>query len=226
MLEQDLAIGSPKMKRQTEDKEDDLFLIDLLFDSDLTISAIAKELGYTFAQLNKKINSLGLSWIKEQKKKTSRGQAALTQAMQKLFPGQKIINEYHIGERLRIDVYCQEYRIGAEFHGRQHFYYTERFFESKYDFIQAQKRDERKLELCKQEGITLVVFRYNDDLSEQAVYDRLLQAIRLSPNIPENIKTNKKSITQNKFYQDRKKQYNERKKETYKKMKKRRDNHE
>ena len=72
MLEQDLAIGSPKMKRQTEDKEDDLFLIDLLFDSDLTISAIAKELGYTFAQLNKKINSLGLSWIKEQKKKTSR----------------------------------------------------------------------------------------------------------------------------------------------------------
>jgi len=121
------------MKRQTEDKEDDLFLIDLLFDSDLTISAIARELGYSFVQLNKKINSLGLSWVKEQKKKTSRGQAALTQVMQKLFPGQKITNEYHVGERLKIDVYCQEYRIGAEFHGRQHFYYTERFFESKYD---------------------------------------------------------------------------------------------
>ena len=70
------------------------------------------------------------------------------------------------------------------------------------------------------------MFRYNDELSEQAVYDRLLQAIRLSPNVPEKIKADKKSITQNKFYQDRKKQYNERKKETYKKMKNRRDNHE
>lgn len=214
------------MKKQNDDKEDDLFLIDLLFDSDLTISAIARELGVSFNELNKKINSLGLSWIKEQKKKTSRGQAALTQVMQKLFPGQKIINEYHVGERLKIDVYCQEYKIGAEFHGRQHFYYTERFFESKYDFIEAQKRDQRKIELCKKDGITLVVFRYNDELTEQAVYDRLLQAIRISPHVPEKAKLNKKSITQNKFYQDRKKQYNERKKETYRKMKKRRDNHE
>ena len=214
------------MKKQFDDKEDSLFLIDLLFESDLTLPAIARELGYSFAELNKKINSLGLSWVKEQKKKTSRGQAALTQTMKKLFPGQKIINEYHIGERLKIDVYCPEYKIGAEFHGRQHFYYTERFFESKYDFIQAKKRDEKKIELCKRDGITLVVFRYNDELTEQAIYDRLLHVIRMSPYIPSKIKENKSSITQNKFYQDRKKQYNKRKKEAYKKMKNRRNNHE
>lgn len=214
------------MKRQFNDKEDGLFLIDLLFESDLTLSQIARELGYNFNELNKKINSLGLSWIKEQKKKTSRGQAALTQTMKKLFPGQKIINEYHIGQRLKIDVYCPEYKIGAEFHGRQHFYYTERFFESKYDFVQAQKRDEKKIELCKENNIDLVVFRYNDELTEQAVYDRLLQVIRLSSNVPSEVKENKTSITQNKFYQDRKKQYNQRKKETYKKMKSRRKNHE
>ena len=226
MQEQDSTLGQPKMKRQINDKEDDLFLIDLLFDSDLTITAIAKELGYTFAELNKKINALGLSWIKEQKKKTSRGQAALTQVMQKLFPGQKIINEFHVGERLKLDVYCPEYKIGAEFHGRQHFYYTKRFFDSRYDFEQAQKRDLRKIELCKDSGITLVVFRYNDDLTEQAVYDRLLQVIRDSPLVPETQKKNKKSITQNKLYQERKKQYNERKKDLYRKMKNRKDNHE
>lgn len=214
------------MKRQFNDKEDNLFLIDLLLESDLTLSQIARELGYNFNELNKKINLLGLSWIKEQKKKTSRGQAALTQTMKKLFPGQKIINEYHIGQRLKIDVYCPEYKIGAEFHGRQHFYYTERFFESKYDFVQAQKRDEKKIELCKENNIDLVVFRYNDELTEQAVYDRLLQVIRLSSNVPSEVKENKTSITQNKFYQDRKKQYNQRKKETYKKMKSRRKNHE
>jgi len=214
------------MKRHSNDKEDSLFLIDLLFESDLTLTDIAKELGYSFSELNKKINSLGLSWVKEQKKKTSRGQSALTQTMKKLFPGQKIINEYHLGERLKIDVYCPEYKIGAEFHGRQHFYYTERFFESKYDFIQAQKRDEKKIELCKKNGITLVVFRYNDELTEQAVYDRLLQVIRLSPHVPNKDKKNKSSITQNKFYQNRKKEYNKRKKEVYKKMKNRRKNHE
>lgn len=214
------------MKRHFNDKEDSLFLIDLLFESDLTLTDIAKELGYSFPELNKKINSLGLSWVKEQKKKTSRGQSALTQTMKKLFPGQKIINEYHLGERLKIDVYCPEYKIGAEFHGRQHFYYTERFFESKYDFIQAQKRDEKKIELCKKNNITLVVFRYNDELTEQAVYDRLLQAIRSSSHVPNKDKENKSSITQNKFYQNRKKEYNKRKKEVYKKMKNRRKNHE
>lgn len=214
------------MKRELKDKEDDLFLIDLLFESNLTLTDIAKELGYTFVELNKKINSLGLSWIKDQKKKTSRGQAALTAAMQKLLPGQKIVNEFHIGERLKLDVYCPAYKLAAEFHGRQHFYYTKRFFDSRYDFEEAQKRDIRKIELCKENGIDLVVFRYNDELTEQAVYDRLLYALRNSELVPTNVKKNKQSITQNKFYQERKKKHNERKKEAYRKMKNRKDNHE
>jgi hypothetical protein len=214
------------MKREFKDKDDDLFLIDLLFDSDLSLTAIAKELGLSFPQLNKKINSLGLGWVKEKKKKSSRGQTALTAALQKLLPNQIIVNEHHIGERLRLDVYCPSYKIAAEFHGRQHFYYTKRFFDSRYDFEQAQKRDLRKIELCKENNIDLIVFRYNDDLSEQAVYDRLLHALRSSELVPQEEKKNKKSITHNKFYQDRKKQHNERKKEAYKKMKSRRDNHE
>ena len=214
------------MKREFKDKDDDLFLIDLLFDSDLSLTAIAKEIGLSFPQLNKKINSLGLGWVKEKKKKSSRGQTALTAALQKLLPNQIIVNEYHIGERLRLDVYCPSYKIAAEFHGRQHFYYTKRFFDSRYDFEQAQKRDLRKIELCRENNIDLIVFRYNDDLSEQAVYDRLLHALRSSELVPQEEKKNKKSITHNKFYQDRKKQHNERKKEAYKKMKSRRDNHE
>lgn len=214
------------MKREYEDKEDDLFLIDLLFESDLTLTDIARELGYSFVQLNKKINSLGLSWIKDQKKKSSRGQAALTAAMQKLLPGQKILNEFHIGERLKLDVYCPAYKLAAEFHGRQHFYYTKRFFDSRYEFEEGQKRDLRKIELCKQNGIDLVVFRYNDELTEQAVYDRLLYALRNSDLVPDKVKKNKQSITQNKYYQERKKKHSERKKEAYRKMKKRKDNHE
>ena len=63
-------------------QEDDLeFLIDLLFDTSLSISQIARELDVTSAEVNKKINQIGLNWLKDSKKKMSRGQTALTMIM-------------------------------------------------------------------------------------------------------------------------------------------------
>lgn len=213
------------MKREPNqnsyDEDDDLFLIDLLFDSKLTITEIAKELGVTVVFLNKRINSLGLGWIKDQKKKSSRGQSALTAVMQKLLPSEKIVNEYHIGDRLRLDVYCPSYKLAAEFHGRQHFYYTERFFDSKYEFEEAVKRDEKKAALCKEQGIALVVFRYNDLLTEESVYSRMLEAIRNSPWVVQE-KENKKKITSDPFYIKQQQLRRIKSKEDYKKMKEKR----
>jgi len=204
-------------KSWDESLDDNEFVIDLLFETKMSLSQIAKESGLSINELNKKINSLGLSWLKEHHKKMSRGQAALTSIMQKLLPGEKIVNEFHIGERLKLDVYCPKYNLAAEYHGRQHFYYTQRFFESKYEFEQAQKRDERKMELCKQHGIALIVFRYNDLLTEQSVYDRMLDAIR---NFDlESIDNEKKSVKDNPFYIKAKKANSERRKQYYKKMK-------
>lgn len=207
------------------DKEDDLFLIDLLFDSDLTLSEIAKEIDISYNDLSKKISSLGLSWIKEQKKKSSRGQSALTHVMKKLLPGQKIVNEHHIGDRLKLDVYCPSYKIAAEFHGRQHFYYTQRFYESKYDFEQALERDKKKTQKCEELGIVLIVFRYNDLLTEEAVYDRMLQAIRSAKPDIKN-KSKKNSLKDSKYYQEQKKKYNKRKRDMYKKMKSKKKHHD
>ena len=204
-------------KSWDESLDDNEFVIDLLFETKMSLLQIAKESGLSINELNKKINSLGLSWLKEHHKKMSRGQAALTSIMQKLLPGEKIVNEFHIGERLKLDVYCPKYNLAAEYHGRQHFYYTQRFFESKYEFEQAQKRDERKMELCKQHGIALIVFRYNDLLTEQSVYDRMLDAIRNSDL--ESIDNEKKSVKDNPFYIKSKKANSERRKQYYKKMK-------
>jgi hypothetical protein len=213
------------MKRQPNqnsyDEDDNLFLIDLLLDSKLTITEIARELGVTVSSLNKRINSLGLNWIKEQKKKSSRGQSALTSVMQKLLPGEKIVNEYHIGDRLRLDVYCPSYKLAAEFHGRQHFYYTERFFDSKYEFEEAVKRDEKKAALCKEQGIALVVFRYNDLLTEDSVYARMLEAIRTNPWTNQE-KENKKKITSDPFYIKQQQLRRNKSKEDYRKMKEKR----
>jgi hypothetical protein len=207
-----------KASKLINDSEDDLFITDLLLDSSLTLPQIAKEVGLSLNDLNKKISQLGLSWIKEQKKKSSRGQSALTAVMKKLLPNEKIVNEFHIGDKLRLDVYCPSYKIAAEYHGRQHFYYTERFFDSKYEFEEAQKRDVKKAEMCKEMGIALIVFRYNDLLTEESVYTRMLEAIRTSPWKKEE-DTNKKSVKDNPYYQVQKKRHSERQKELYKSMK-------
>lgn len=205
-----------------KDQDDIDFLKDLLLETSLSISQIAKELGWTIPQVNKKINSIGLTWLKDSRKKMSRGQTALTTALQKLLPGEKIINEYHIGDKLKLDVYCPKYAIAAEYHGRQHYYYTSRFFDSKYDFDEAVKRDQKKEQWCKDNGIALIVFRYNDSLTEQAVFDRLLEAIRSNPYKPNEKK--KSNRTSSEVYRSIKKKNSEYKKNIYRSMKEKRKN--
>jgi len=199
------------------DSDDLDFLTDLLFETNMSISSIAKEMDTTVNDVNKMINSLGLSWLKNSRKKMSRGQTALTAIMKKLLPGEEIINEHHIGNRMKLDVYCPRFKLAAEYHGRQHFYYTSRFFDSKYDFEEAQKRDEIKAQYCKDNGIALVVFRYCDSLTEKSVYDRMLDAIRNTPIKADDNK--KKSITSSDYYQKMKKINSERRKEYYRKIK-------
>ena len=117
-----------------KDNDDTEYMVDLLMETSMSLTEIAKELGWTINALNKKINQLGLNWVKTRHKKMSRGQAALTDIMQKLLPNESIVSEHHIGDRLKLDIYCPKYKIAAEYHGRQHFYYTGRFFNSKEDF--------------------------------------------------------------------------------------------
>lgn len=165
------------------DNDDIEYLTDLMFDTSMSLSSVAKELNWSINRLNKEINRLGLSWLKDSKKKMSRGQTALTSIIKKLLPGEKVLNEFHIGEKMKLDVYCPSYQIAAEYHGRQHFYYTQRFFDSKYEFEEAIQRDTKKVQWCKENGVALIVFRYNDKLTEEAVFERLIQAIRANPYI-------------------------------------------
>jgi hypothetical protein len=213
-----------KSNKQEFDQDDIEHMVDLLLETSMSLTDIAKELGWNLNFLNKKINQLGLSWAKERHRKMSRGQAALTAIMQKLLPNEKIVNEHYLGERLKLDIYCPKYKIGAEYHGRQHFYYTSRFFESKEDFERALERDERKIELCKEQGIALIIFRYNDKLTEEAVYERMLEAIKNSSELVAKTSNNaKKSLKDNEYYLKSKKRYNELRRTRYKELKKKND---
>lgn len=207
--------------RADEDQDDLAHLVDLMFETSMPLSEIAKELNWPINKLNKEINRLGLSWLKDSRKKMSRGQTALTVILKKLLPGEKIVNEFHIGDRLKLDVYCPKYQIAAEYHGRQHFFYTQRFFESKYEFEESLERDEKKVQWCKDNGIALVVFRYNDKLTEEAVFERLMEAIRTSPYIPKE--KSKKSIIDTTAYKMVKKKNSEYRKKAYRLAKEKRN---
>jgi hypothetical protein len=207
--------------KEDKDQDDLALLVDLMFETSMPLSEIAKELNWPINKLNKEINRLGLSWLKDSRKKMSRGQTALTLILKKLLPGEKIVNEFHIGDRLKLDVYCPRYQIAAEYHGRQHFFYTQRFFDSKYEFEESLERDEKKVQWCKDNGIALVVFRYNDKLTEEAVFERLMQAIRTSPFIPKE--KSKKSIVDTTAYKMVKKKNSEYRKKAYRLAKEKRN---
>jgi len=210
-------------RNRRDELSDKQYLIHLLFESDKSLSEIASSLDISLNELNVTIKKLGLSWVKDHRRKMSKGQTILTSIVKKLLPGETVINEHHIGDRLKLDVYCPKYKLALEFHGIQHFKYSPLFFESKEEFLEAQKRDEKKIELCKANGIALVVFRYNDNINEDVVYDRILSAIRQSP-VPteEKSKFKKPSIKESPAYQKAKKIRSENSKKYYKQIKERR----
>lgn len=162
------------------DEDDFEFMKDLLLETDLTLQEIANQLEWKLSDLNKVINQHGLSWAKKKRRKLSRGQTALTDIMRKLLPGEEVINEHMVGDGLFLDVYCPKWKLAAEYHGRQHFFYTGMFHNSIDEFKAGVLRDERKADLCQKQGIALVVFRYTDKLDEDLVYARLLEAIKNS----------------------------------------------
>lgn len=200
---------------QWEDYDNDR-LTDMVFDSNLSIHEMAVELGRTDIEIKRQMRELDLNWVRRKKGHLSRGQAALTEAMAKLLPGEKIETEAPIGKRLRLDVYCPAYELAAEYHGRQHYMYVEHFHGDKEGFRAAQARDDEKVQLCKDLGIALVVFRYNDDLSETAVYSRMLDAIRNTPMIKEQKDHTYKGNPHYEAYQKRQREF---RKEQYRKMK-------
>jgi len=199
-------------------QNDERYIIaDLLFQTNKSYAEIGKEIGKHETYVMAVVKELGYDWVRRKSRKMSRGASALTQIFKELIPGAEIVNEFHAGERLMLDVYCPKYKIGAEYHGRQHFYFNTMFHNSNKDFVEGQMRDERKIELCKDQGIDLIVFRYNDDLTEDIVYNRIVEALRESPTVGQP--TKKKIKPKSSFYEEQQKRRRVHWRRQYKKMK-------
>lgn len=197
---------------------DDAVLVDFLFESNISNREMAVQLGTTEAEIKAQIRSLGLGWVRRQRGFASRGQAALTQMMRKLLPNEEIRTEEPLPDRLRLDVYCPRYKLAVEYHGRQHFSYVEHFHGDLDGFRESQFRDEKKIKYCQDLGIALVVFRYDDLLTEDVVFSRLLDALRTTPTVKEE----KPTIKGDPYYEAYKQRQREYRRKSYQRMK--RDN--
>ncbi len=183
-----------------------------------SVSSIAKDTGEKVVNVRSAIKAMGLDWLIVSNRKLSKGHAALLELFQELLPNYTITTEHNLGNRLFLDIYCAQLNIGAEFHGRQHFEYVPHFHSSKADFLHGQQKDQDKINKCKELGIGLVVFCYNEDLSLDAVTARILEAIGDSE--PNKVEKKQTSLSSNSdYYQKMKRLSNERKREQYKRMK-------
>lgn len=203
--------------REDEYWRKEAVLKDLLFESNMTLAEIANRLYISRSELNTLLKRNGLSWVKRNNRKLSRGHSALTQMMQRILPNEEIVNEFHIGERLRLDIYCPSYNLAAEYHGRQHFFYSNHFHGDLDSFKESVERDKRKEEVCREKGIALVVFRFSDELSEEAVFRRMLEAIKATPKV-ETVR-DKKTFKGNHYYEKVKKQNKDYRKAKYRELK-------
>jgi len=165
-----IELGLTDKCRRWTDKELNL-IKELALSGENTYLDIAMDLDATPGQISTvcKYNK----WTDKIKRTVSFGNDKMVQLLKNMFPNYTIKQEYHVGERLRLDVFIKELNIGWEYDGIQHFKFTPQWHKTKEEFIRAQDRDIRKNELCIQQGITLIRVKYDEDLTEELLRDKL-----------------------------------------------------
>jgi len=71
---------------------------------------------------------------------------------------------------LRIDWYSEELNVAVEYNGKQH-YKEQKFFNNPLEIIR--EKDRLKKEFCYKKGIKLVVIKYNENLSDQEIINKI-----------------------------------------------------
>jgi len=108
---------------------------------------------------------IGEGWINE---------TQLFKLVKLLFADYEVLREARpdwLGNQ-RIDIFIPTLSIAVEYQGKQHFGPVALFGGEK-GFREAQLRDKRKRQLCKENGVRLVYFTYTEDLSVERVEKKL-----------------------------------------------------
>jgi hypothetical protein len=95
-----------------------------------------------------------------------------------LYPGIKVKEEYHIGQKLLIDMVLTDMSIGIEINGQQHYELSEFFHKgSELAFNRQLLNDKKKRRLCKESSMFLYAIPYDDErTAEELIREMLAQA--------------------------------------------------
>lgn len=61
------------------------------------------------------------------------------------------------GACMELDCYNEELRLAVEYNGEQHYRFIEKFHKDEEAFKKQQKRDKKKKELCRKNGVKLII---------------------------------------------------------------------
>jgi len=115
------------------------------------------------------IPRIGEGWVTE---------AMLINTVKYLFPALTVRHQASpewLG-RQRFDGFIPEHNIALEYNGQQH-YQPVSIFGGEAGLVATQERDLRKLALAKENGVEVVIFRFDETLSEQLIAGRISKAI-------------------------------------------------
>ena len=70
------------------------------------------------------------------------------------------------GNQMELDMYNEELKLGIEFNGQQHYEFTKVFHKDEKDLMTRIKDDKKKLQLCKDNGVKLLVVPYDVNMKE------------------------------------------------------------
>jgi hypothetical protein len=115
------------------------------------------------------IPDIGEGWISE---------VELLRMVRNIFPEEEVIHQASPPwlSRQRFDVFLPRLRLAIEYQGRQHYDPVDHFG-GEDGLRRTQERDARKALACKENGISLVHFRYDENLNRSLVEARLKGAL-------------------------------------------------
>ena len=112
---------------------------------------------YTEHQIRYHINKYYSQYKHNLVKEYSKGGTKLEYLLKQIFPANKIIKEFPLGKRLRVDFVIEEpYNLAFEYDGSQHNEYVPFFHNDKQGFEDSKQRDSDKELLLRNRGLNLI----------------------------------------------------------------------
>lgn len=93
----------------------------------------------------------------------------------KVFPHYKIKPEYHLGQRLFLDIYIPSLSVGVEVNGIQHYEFVPFFHGTLSKFEEYKFLDKKKVLICIEQGIGLFVIKYDEIFNKDVFMDFVLR---------------------------------------------------